>query len=64
MPAKLFRTRLKEQLRHDVVCLPNANAGTKANAAFERQNPQHVHEQHWKIELYHRMLRCNDLQLF
>ena len=58
---KLFRTRLKEQLRHYVVCLPNADASASAYAAFERENFQHVHEQHWKIELYHRMLKqvCN-----
>jgi hypothetical protein len=54
---KLFRTRLKDQLRHYVVCLPDENAYT----TYEREHFQAVHDQHWKIELYHRMLKqvCN-----
>jgi hypothetical protein len=54
---KLFRTRLKDQLRHYVVCLPDENAYT----TYEREHFQVVHDQHWKIELYHRMLKqvCN-----
>ncbi len=56
---KLFWTRLKEQLRHDVVCLPSADAD--AYATFERESFQEGHDQHWRLELYHRMLKqvCN-----
>ena len=54
---KLFRTRLKDQLRHYVVCLPDANA----YETFAHSHFQTVHDQHWKIEQYHRMLKqvCN-----
>lgn len=54
---KLFRTRLKDQLRHYVVCLPDG-AGY---SGFVRSGFQTLHDQHWKIEQYHRMLKqiCN-----
>ena len=56
-PVKLFRTRLKDQLRHYVVCLPN----TDQHNTFGRAHFQKLHDQHWKIEQYHRMLKqvCN-----
>ena len=56
-PVKLFRTRLKDQLRHYVVCLPDA----QGNSTFGRLDFQKLHDQHWRIEQYHRMLKqvCN-----
>lgn len=54
---KLFRTRLKDQLRHYVVFLPNSSD----YAAFEQPSFQKIHDQHWLIEQYHRMVKqvCN-----
>ncbi len=54
---KLFRTPLKDQLRHYVVFLPNADA----YAAFQQTDFQTLHDQHWRIEQYHRMIKqvCN-----
>lgn len=56
-PVKLFRTRLKDQLRHYVVCLPDA----QGYSTFGRLDFQKLHDQHWGIEQYHRMLKqvCN-----
>jgi hypothetical protein len=50
---KLFRTRLKDQLRHYVVYLPHDNA----YPAFRTDNFQALHDQHWQIEQYHRLLK-------
>ena len=50
---KLFRTRLKDQLRHYVVYLPN----TDAYDAFQQGRFQKLHDQHWQIEQYHRMIK-------
>lgn len=50
---KLFRTRLKDQLRHYVVYLPNADAYD----TFQQARFQKVHDQHWLIEQYHRMIK-------
>ena len=54
---KLFRTQLKDQQRHYVVFLPDADA----YAAFKQSNFQKLHDQHWEIEQYHRMIKqvCN-----
>lgn len=54
---KLFRTRLKDQLRHYVVGLLDADGYN----TFGRADFQKLHDQHWKIEQYHRMLKqaCN-----
>lgn len=54
---KLFRTRLKDQLRHYAVFLPNADG----YAAFTHTRFQALHDQHWQIEQYHRMIKqvCN-----
>jgi Transposase DDE domain len=54
---KLFRSRLKDQLRHYVVYLSNQDE----YAAFKRSNFQTLHDQHWKIEQYHRTIKqvCN-----
>lgn len=54
---KLFRTRLKDQLRHYVVCLP----GDTGYDQFGQHDFQVIHDQHWKIEQYHRVIKqvCN-----
>lgn len=54
---KLFRTQLKDQLRHYVIHLPN----NEAYEGFGPQQFQTVHDQHWKIEQYHRLIKqvCN-----
>lgn len=54
---KLFRTRLKDQLRHYIVHLPEEDSYID----FERTKFEFLHAQHWKIEQYHRMLKqvCN-----
>ena len=54
---KLFRTRLKDQLRHYVACLPDA----QGYSTFGRLDFQKLHDQHWGIEQYHRLLKqvCN-----
>ena len=56
-PVKLFRTRLKDQLRHYVVCLLDA----QGYSTFGRLDFQKLHDQHWGVEQYHRMLKqvCN-----
>ena len=50
---KLFRTRLKDQLRHYVVFLPK----TDSYAAFGQGAFEKLHDQHWHIEQYHRMIK-------
>lgn len=54
---KLFRTKLKDQLRHYVVHLPNE----EAYPTFAAEQFQRLHNQHWQIEQYHRVLKqvCN-----
>lgn len=54
---KLFRTRLKDQLRHYVVFLPDS----AAYPAFGKTSFQKLHDQHWQIEQYHRAIKqvCN-----
>lgn len=54
---KLFRTQLKDQLRHYVVFLPKADTYD----AFQQTDFQKLHDQHWQIEQYHRMIKqvCN-----
>lgn len=54
---KLFRTRLKDQLRHYVVYLPNEEKLSQFDrAAFDLE-----HDKHWQIEQYHRAIKqvCN-----
>ena len=55
--SRLFRTRLKDQLRHYVACLPD----TQGYSTFARLDFQKLHDQHWGIEQYHRLLKqvCN-----
>ena len=50
---KLFRTRLNDQLRHYVACLPDA----QGHSTFGRLDFQKLHDQHWGIEQYHRLLK-------
>ncbi|MFO7578972.1 MAG: transposase [Nitrosomonas halophila] len=50
---KLFRTQLKDQLRHYVVFLSD----TDAYDAFQSTDFQTLHDQHWQIEQYHRMIK-------
>jgi len=54
---KLFRTRLKDQLRHYVVYLPEP----RIYAQFQRHDFCVLHDQHWQIEQYHRTIKqvCN-----
>ena len=61
---KLFRTHLKDQVRHYAVHLPEeknpSNDETKLSA-FERITFDTLHDQHWQIEQYHRAIKqvCN-----
>ena len=50
---KLFRTHLKDQVRHYVVFLPDADAYD----AFQSVNFQTLHDRHWQIEEYHRQIK-------
>jgi hypothetical protein len=50
---KLFRTRLKDQLRHYVVYLPN----DKPLNSFGGNEFATLHDQHWMIEQYHRAIK-------
>lgn len=52
-PVKLFRTWLKDQPRHYAVYQPNP----EQLAAFARPAFVHLHDQHWQIEQYHRVLK-------
>jgi hypothetical protein len=50
---KLFRTQLKDQLRHYALYQPNDDLW----AAFDRPVFLKLHDQHWQIEQYHRTLK-------
>jgi hypothetical protein len=50
---KVFRTQLKDQQRHYIVWLPNSDE----HAVFSRANFQQLHDHHWRIEQYHRMIK-------
>ena len=50
---KLFRTRLKDQLRHYVVYLPN----DEPLSSFGVTEFSKLHDQHWMIEQYHRAIK-------
>lgn len=50
---KLFRTRLKEQLRHYVVLHFDGTQQEK----FGTDGFKSLHDNHWKIEQYHRMIK-------
>ena len=50
---KLAQPRVKDQLRHYVTYLPNADDYD----AFKEADFQSLHDQHWRIEQYHRMIQ-------
>jgi len=54
---KLFRTRLKDQLRHYASALPNDEQA----ASFDHKTFAEQHGRHWQIEQYHRAIKqvCN-----
>jgi hypothetical protein len=54
---KLFRTWLKNQPRHYIVFLSDSTT----YQTFGQSSFQKLHDQHWKIEQYHRMIKqvCN-----
>ena len=54
---KLFRTRLKDQLRHYIVYLVE----TPCLDSFGRADFKRLHDLHWQIEQYHRVIKqvCN-----
>lgn len=52
---KLFRTQLKDQLRHYVVFLPTTN--TDPYPSFGRRAFEKLHNHHWRIEQYHRLIK-------
>jgi hypothetical protein len=49
---KLFRQRLKDELRHYAVHLSDATR----LSTFDRNRFSYLHDNHWKIEQYHRDL--------
>lgn len=53
---KVYRTQLKDQLRHYVVYTPHAGPETSTQSSFND-----LHKEHWAIEEYHRALKqlCN-----
>lgn len=54
---KVFRTQLKDQLRHYAVFLPDKDQLT----AINRKTFTEQHDKHWQIEQYHRAIKqvCN-----
>jgi hypothetical protein len=55
--AKLFRTQLKDQLRHYIGALPSDGQ----TASFGKEAFTEQHGRHWQIEQYHRAIKqvCN-----
>jgi hypothetical protein len=56
-PVKLFRTPLKDPLRHYISSLPN----DEKTASFDHKAFTEQHDRHWQIEQYHRAIKqlCN-----
>ncbi len=54
---KLFRTTLKEQVRHYISSLPDE----EKTAVFDKKAFTEQHDRHWQIEQYHRAIKqvCN-----
>ena len=54
---KLFRTQLKDQLRHYISALPSH----EQTASFDHKAFTEQHDRHWQIEQYHRAIKqtCN-----
>jgi hypothetical protein len=53
---KVFRTHLKEQVRHYIIYMPDDDQNEKI-CAFERKNFEQIHSKHWQIESYHRAIK-------
>lgn len=49
---RLYRMRLKNELRHYVVYTPHAGANLSSRSGFDE-----LHQHHWAIEEYHRALK-------
>jgi len=54
---KVFRTHLKDQVRHYISALPS----DETTASFDQQAFTEQHDRHWQIEQYHRAIKqvCN-----
>jgi hypothetical protein len=54
---KLFRTWLKDQQRHYIIF----HSEEQSTNLFKNSDFKRIHDQHWGIEMYHRMLKqvCN-----
>jgi hypothetical protein len=54
---KVFRTQLKDQLRHYISALPS----DEQTVSFDRKVFVEQHDRHWQIEQYHRAIKqvCN-----
>ena len=50
---KVFRTALKDEQRHYAIYLPDETALPD----FKRVNLNEVHDKHWQIEQYHRVIK-------
>ena len=62
----VFRTHLKDQVRHYAVYIPQFCANTndiktETFINFTRSDFETIHDQHWQIEQYHRTIKqvCN-----
>jgi hypothetical protein len=51
---KVFRTNLKDQVRHYAIYLPNS----QSMSSFNRDRFLWLHDLHWQIEQYHRAIKC------
>ena len=61
---KLFRTNLKDQVRHYAMYLPDEKGPPDDESRFRLLNQskfERLHDQHWQIEQYHRAIKqvCN-----
>jgi len=61
---KIFRTHLKDQVRHYAIHLPDENDPTDNGSklsSFKKPEFERLHDQHWQIEQYHRAIKqvCN-----
>jgi Transposase DDE domain len=64
---KVFRTRLKDQVRHYIYYVPEKEVASNEDEekarfeSFKKTDFKHIHDQHWQIEQYHRTIKqvCN-----
>lgn len=58
---KVFRTNLKDQVRHYAIYLPKGeednNNYPDLLIGFSKNRFSHLHDQHWQIEQYHRTIK-------